>query len=323
MTDKVIIYTDKDKKIQLYVTLERETLWLSLKEISELFDRNKSVISRHLKNIFDKKELSRSSVVANFATTADDGKTYQVEYYNLDAILSVGYRVNSKQGTKFRIWATNILKTHLSNGYTINKLRLLERDIQEREEVLLLLEKLTKIDCQYLFSRIKSDDIFNIINKYQKTWTTLLDYDNSNLRFPKKLRTINTQLFDKNKIINLIDDFKTELINKNEASELFGKDTSNNLDRIISSIEQTFDGKFLYETVEEKAAHLLYFIIKDHPFIDGNKRIGAFLFMYYVNSYQLNIEIGKNTLIAIAIMVAESDPAQKDLMIKLIMNLIA
>jgi prophage maintenance system killer protein len=322
-TDNITIYSDKEQQINLRITLADETLWLSMSQIAELFGRDKSVIFKHIKNIFDEGELIKESTIANFAIVQNEGTREVerfVEHFNLDVIISVGYRVNSKQGTKFRIWATNILKNYLLSGYTINKTRLLERNIKESEEIIGLLEKLSNND-KFLIN-VKFGTVIDIINKYNKTWRTLLDYDNSNLQFPKKLRTTNDVILENEQIISLINNFKNELIGKGEASKLFGIDTSNSLSRIIAGIEQTFDGKPLYKTIEEKAAHLLYFIIKDHPFIDGNKRIGTFLFIYYLNFYKLNTEINENTLIAIALMIAESDPKQKELMVKLVVNLI-
>lgn len=328
MTKNIIIYTDKEQQVNLKITFVSETLWLSMSQIAELFGRDKSVISKHIKNIFDEGELAKESTVANFAIVQNEGKREverQVEHFNLDVILSVGYRVNSKQGTKFRIWATNTLKNHLFNGYTLNRQRLLERNIRESEEIIDLLSRLysnEKFLESIVITDARTESILDIVNKYNKTWRTLLDYDDSSLQFPKKLRKTDDVILKNKQVTSLINDFKKELVEKGEASKLFGIDTSNSLDRIISGIEQTFDKKSLYGTIEEKAAHLLYFIIKDHPFIDGNKRIGTFLFIYYLNFYKLNTGINENTLIAIALMIAESDPKQKELMVKLVVNLI-
>ncbi len=323
MDENIIIYTDKEQQVNLKITFVSETLWLSVSQIAELFGRDKSVIFKHIKNIFDEEELVKESTVANFAIVQKEGKREVerlVEHFNLDVILSIGYRVNSKVGTKFRIWATNTLKNHLFNGYTINRLRLLERNIKETDEVIDLLSRLST--SEKFLSNVESETILDVIRKYNKTWRTLLDYDSSDLQFPKNLRTTNDVILENEQVISLINDFKKEFVEKGEASKLFGIDASNSLDRIISGIEQTFDKKPLYRTIEEKAAHLLYFIIKDHPFIDGNKRIGTFLFIYYLNFYKLNAGINENTLIAIALMIAESDPKQKELMVKLVVNLI-
>ena len=314
----IIIYQNEEGSINVEVKLIDENLWLSLNQIAELFGRDKSVISRHLKNIFQEGELSKDSVVAFFATTAQDGKTYQVEYFNLDIIISVGYRVNSKRGTQFRQWSSKILKEHLQKGYTINPSVLDNLKIKELQQSLELLSH--TLLQQELVSDI-SQEILNIINQYHKTWDTLLRYDEDRL-YEESMAQDNFIEFELDEVIIAINQLKADLMNREEASSLFGNLKDHQLDGILGGLNQTFDNIPLYKTHIERAAHLLYFIIKDHPFSDGNKRIGCLLFLIYL--HKIGLEVPENNhLIAMALLVAESNPAHKDLIIQLIMRLIS
>ena len=313
----ILIYSLDNREIEVRVKLHDDTLWLSLNQISDLFGRDKSVISKHLKNIFVEKELDRDSVVANFATTAVDNKIYQVSHYNLDAIISVGYRVNSIQGTKFRQWSNRVLKEHLVKGFSVNRNNIQEEGIRELSQTVELLKDTLK---NHKLTNEIGVEVTNIILGYSKTWELLLKFDNHKLDHPKLLHEANTRL-DYAKVVPAIESLKLELMNKKEATSLFGQDVQNSLERILNIIDQTFEKKELYRSVEEKAANLLYFVIKDHPFTDGNKRIGSFLFLLFLNMHQVRFDISNSTLVAIALLVAESHPDQKDLMIKLIMNL--
>ena len=315
---KIIIYKNKNGHIDLTVNLSEETVWLSLNQLAQLFGRDKSVISRHLTNIFKTKELNKNSVVANFATTASDGKTYQVDYYNLDAIISVGYRVNSVQATQFRQWATDVLKKHLIEGYTINKNRLAENGIKELQQSIKLLQKTLKQNN--LVNDIGAETIQIIIN-YTKTWNLLLSYDEDKLNLPKTGKPFVTEL-NYETALNAIEALKTDLASKNEATALFGNDSNNKLQGILGNIEQTFDAEMLYKTIEERAAHLLYFIIKDHPFSDGNKRIGCLIFLLYLKVQNISIKLNDNGLVALALLIAQSSPDQKDLIVRLVVNLL-
>ncbi len=263
--------------------LKDETVWLTLNQMAELLDRDKSVISRHLGNIFQTGELAREAVVAKNATTASDGKTYQVDYYNLDAIISVGYRVNSKRGTQFRIWATTILKDHLVCGYSLNQRRLAEKGVEDVREILSLLAGTLESH------NLVSDEglaVLEVVNRYARTWQLLLQYDENNLPDPETRHVAKSGLeFDK--ASQAIAALKKELMVRKEASEIFGQERGNALSGIIGAVQQTFGGKDLYPGVEEKAAHLLYFVIKDHPFTDGNKRIGSFLFLLFLKKNDL------------------------------------
>lgn len=317
---EIILYQKDDGQSSLEVRLKDETVWLSLNQIAELFDRDKSVISRHLNNTFKSGELRRDAVVAKNATTAADGKTYHVDYFNLDAIISVGYRVNSIRGTQFRIWATSLLREHFIKGYTVNERRLAEKGLMEMEQAVVLLSK-TLQSHELVTDEGKA--VLEVVNKYAKSWTLLLQYDEQRLGAPKESSAAQNVLgYQKAK--EAITALKTELVKKGEASDLFGQERGQSLHGVLGNINQTFGGDELYPSAEEKAAHLLYFIIKDHPFTDGNKRIGAFLFLLFLkeNNLLTSSQINENGLVALALLVAESESSQKELMIRLILNLL-
>lgn len=322
---EIMIYQPKKNRVSLIVRLRQETVWLSLDQMAALFGRDKSVISRHIKNIFVEKELVRNSVVANFATTADDGKTYQVDYYNLDVIISVGYRVKSSNGVRFRMWATRVLKEHIVSGYTINQKRITElkqKQLQEFEDAVSL------IKCTIETKQLSSDEqsgLLKVITEYANSWLLLQKYDQNQIAFPAKTNSAK-YILDYNEAKPAIGELKSVLAAKKEASDLFGLEQDGRFDGVLKGIYQTFSGKDLYPSVEEKAAHLLYFIIKDHPFVDGNKRIASFLFIVFLaRNKQLlrkngEKKINDNALTALALLIAESQSRQKDTMIKLIMN---
>lgn len=305
----------KNNQVAVQVTLDKETIWMNLNQISELFERDKSVVSKHLKNIFKDEELERSSVVAKNATTALDGKTYQVEYFNLDVIISVGYRVNSKRGTQFRIWATKVLKEHLVKGFTINQNRL-----EELKQSIQLIK--TTLDNNEL-SKSEAKEIVDVLSDYALGLDVLDGYDHQKL----ELKYLETNVL-----------FKIEYQEAKKAiealrlkfggSKLFGNEKDDSFKSSISTINQTFDEQDLYPSIEEKAAHLLYFVTKNHSFSDGNKRIAAWLFVWYLNENKfLYNEKGKkrienNALVALTLMIAQSKPEEKDLIIKVIINLI-
>ena len=316
----IIIYQNNEGSINVEVKLLNNDLWLSLNQIAELFGRDRSVIGKHIKNIFKEDELDRNSVVAFFALTAQDGKTYQVEHFNLDAIISVGYRVNSKRGTQFRRWSSQVLKDHLQKGYSINRLTMDNLKIKELQQSIELLSH------TLLHQELVSDmgqEILTIITQYSKTWDTLLRYDEDRLQQSNEQKD---DLIELNYLeaIEAINHFKSDLIKKGEASSLFGNFKDSQLEAILGNICQTFDSQPLYTTHIERAAHLLYFIIKDHPFSDGNKRIGCLLFLMYLHKAGLkNLAPENNSLIAMALLVAESNPIHKDLIIQLIMRLMS
>ena len=324
METKIVIYEDANGEIKLDVSLENDTLWLSQKQLEVLFDRDKSVISRHIKNIFKDEELDKNSVVAKNATTATDGKIYQVEYYNLDTIISLGYRVNSKRATSFRVWATKILKDYIINGYSINNKRLQQKGLKELNETISLLKD-TISNAQIELNEAKG--LLDVILNYSRTWTLLQGYDEDSLKInfvAKEAKFI----LDSDEAKNYIAQLKDELIKKGEATELFGREKAGEFEGILRNIYQTFGGIDLLESVEEKAANLLYYIIKGHPFNDGNKRIGAFMFILFLSKnnmlYKSNgeLKINDNALVALSLMTAKSDPKQKDTIINLIVNIL-
>ncbi|ATA92328.1 RhuM family protein [Capnocytophaga canimorsus] len=316
--DQIKIFTTDDEEVSLQVSFSKETVWLTLDQMAKLFNRDKSVISRHIKNVFNEKELDYPSVVAKFATTASDGKIYQVDYYNLDVIISVGYRVKSQRGVQFRKWATQTLKQHLVQGYTINEQRLKERGI-EFNEVLSLLS--STLENQTLIND-EGVAVLKVVQEYAKSWSLLQAYDQQSL--PKSsLKNQEMNALPYEDVLKAIDQLKKSLVEKGEASELFGQIRSSGLESALATIEQGFGEEYFYPNVASRAAHLLYFIIKNHPFADGNKRTGAFLFLWYLRINQHLLQkpvenlINDNTLVALALLVAESKPEQKELIIRL------
>lgn len=318
--NKIFLYETETGKISVEVKVEKETIWLNMNQISKLFEKDKSVISRHLKNIFEEGELEKSSVVAFFATTAQDKKTYNVEFYNLDAILSVGYRVNSKKGTQFRKWATAILNEYLVKGYALNESKISKEKIQELQETINFLSKNL---LKQAFTEDNSQKILELIQEYIKTWSTLLEYDENRLGNQENFEKQNLVELDYDGVTQSIEEFKKELIKNQEASDLFGKLRDDGLKSILANIFQTFDGIPLYNSNIERAACLLYFVVKNHPFVDGNKRTGAFLFILFLKESKIDTEnISQSSLTAITLLIAISDPKEKDLMIQLVIKLI-
>lgn len=317
---ELIIYKTENNQTEVEVKFEGETFWLSLNQITDLFERDKSVISRHLKNIFKTNELDRSSVVAKNATTASDGKTYEVEYYNLDAILSVGYRVNSKRGTQFRQWATQRLKDYLVKGYAINQKRL--EQLQQVVNIIQQSGTVSELNIN------EAKGLLEVLGNYTQSFILLNQFDSNSIAVQKLNENISYEIkYSEAKAA--IKELKSELAKRKEATDLFGNEKDKSFAGILQSVVQTFDGEYLYKSIEEQAAHLLYFVIKNHPFSDGNKRIGAFLFVWFLekNKHRFKksgeLKINDNGLVALALLVAQSNPADKELMIKLVVNLIA
>lgn len=319
MNQQIQLFTSADGQAQMQVALEHETVWLSLQQLTELFGRDKSVISRHLKNIFDSNELQREAVVAKKATTAADGKTYQVEYFNLDAIISVGYRVSSVRATQFRQWATGVLKQHLVEGYTLNQRRLAERGIEFEQAVSLLSRTLAN---QQLVNE-QGRAVLQVIGDYARSWSLLQGYDEQSLQ-EQSARQTDMRALEMDDVLPAIAQLKATLIAKGEATELFGQLRGEGLASAIATIEQGFADEWFYPNVASRAAHLLYFVIKNHPLADGNKRSGSFLFLWYLQLNQHLLArpveqlINDNTLVALALLVAESLPEQKELMVRLV-----
>jgi prophage maintenance system killer protein len=318
----LVVFEAKDGTIRLDVRLESESVWLSLNQIAQLFGRDKSVISRHLRNVFSSGELERASVVAENATTAADGKTYQVEYFNLDAILSVGYRVNSKRGTQFRIWATSVLREHLVRGYTIHRQRF-ERNARELEAALALVRKTAGSEA---LSTDQGRGLVDVIARYTQTFLLLQRYDEGLLSEPKG--AAGGVLPKVSAARTAIAKLKRDLVARGQATDLFGREREHGLASLLGNLDQSVFGKPAYATVESKAAHLLYFVIKNHPFSDGNKRIGSFLLVEFLHRNGRLDRGGQPVLndvglAALALLVAESAPKDKEVMIRLVMNMLA
>lgn len=294
--------------------MKDETVWLSLEQMTKLFDRDKSVISRHIKNIL-KEELD-SSTVANFATVQKEGNRKiirSIEYYNLDMIISIGYRVKSPQGVTFRKWANKILKDYMIKGYAVNQKRL-----EYLEKTVKLIDIANRIDEK--LNNGDAGEILKVIGNYSKALDLLDDYDHKTLSKPKGSNSKEQIKYEE--CINIVNKLKFNI-----ESNLFAIERNKGLDSIINDLYQTFDGKEVYKSVEEKAANFLYLIVKNHIYIDGNKRIAAALFIYFLNFYGIlnkdnNQIIDNNTLAAITLLVAESNPKEKEILIDLIINFI-
>lgn len=320
--DQIAIFTNKDGNVRVDVKLETEMVWLTQSQIAELFEKERSVVTKHIRNILKEGELDES-VCAKFAHTSSDSKVYKTSYYNLDMIISVGYRVNSKRGIEFRRWANEILKDYLIKGYSINRQKITADKIGELQQTIELLSN-TLINQKLVDS--EGEEILSVIKNYAKTWDILIKYDEDRLGIPnnKQSNAESIKKLSYDSAISAIKSIKQELRTKGESVELFGNEKDDSLKGILANIYQTFDGNDLYPSLEEKASNLIYFLIKNHPFSDGNKRIGSFLFLLFLQNnkkFLLNIP-SPEALTAIALLIAESDPKQKDLIIKLVMNLI-
>jgi prophage maintenance system killer protein len=320
--DQVILFQAADGQVTLDVRLEADTVWLSQAQMAELFGRERSVITRHVGNVFREGELPEKSNV-HFLHIA--GADRPVGFYNLDVIISVGYRVKSPRGTQFRIWATQVLRQHLIEGYTLHQRRLQERGLDDLQQALALMAR--TLSTRGLVSD-EGQAVLEVVQRYSRAWRWLLAYDEDRLApafaepdgVPEALGLAEAQL--------AIDTLRRDLAHCGESTPLFGQENRQALAGILGAIEQTFDGQPLYPTAQLRAAHLLYFVIKDHPFADGNKRIGTLLFLEFLRRNQLLLlpdgqpRIADNGMAALALLIAESAPQQKDLIIRLVMALL-
>lgn len=328
MSNKILIYEGEGKRIEVQLDSKSETLWLSQKQISELLDTSTDNISLHLKNIYQDKELDAKATTEDYSVVRQEGRREvkrRLKHYNLDAIISVGYRVNSKKGTQFRQWATARLKEYLVKGYTLNQQRL-----SQHQEQLEKLKRTLSLFQQRVIEQAnlpEAQGLVKVIADYTHTFVLLNQFDGERLPtddFDEDIRyKINHK--EARQAISLLVD---SLIDKGEATELVGNEKDDSYAGVLGAVVQSFGDEYLYSSIEAQAAHLLYFIIKSHPFTDGNKRIGAFMFIWFLqcNQHHLKksgeLKINDNALAAIALLVAQSDPKQKELMIHLIMNLI-
>jgi prophage maintenance system killer protein len=315
---EVVIYRSKDSKTALDVRLVGETVWLTQAQMAKLFERDQSVISRHINSVFKEKELNRKSNMQKMHIAKSDKP---VVLYSLDMIISVGYRVNSKRGTQFRIWATQTLKDHLVRGYTLNRQRF-EKNARELEAALTLVCKTAGREA---LSGDQGRGLVDVISRYTQTFLLLQRYDEGLLTEPKG--TAGGTLPATSEARSAVTTLKKDLIDRREAGPLFGQERDAGLASILGNLEQSVLGAPAYPSIESKAAHLLYFVIKNHPFSDGNKRIGSLLFVDFLNRNGQLFRNGEAVindvgLAALALLVAESDPKDKEIVIHLVMNML-
>ncbi len=303
---ELVLFESTDKSVSLRVPFENDTVWLNRQQMAMLFDRDIKTVGKHINNALEE-ELDDvgSSVVANFATTASDGKIYNVEYYSLDVIISVGYRVKSKRGVEFRKWANSVLKSYILKGYAAN-----DRRLTELKQTLQILRRNE--------AELESNQILSVVEQYAKALDLLDDYDHLCVKKPEG--TNETYHLTYEECRKLIESMKFAA-----ESDMFGNEKDESFKGSIGAIYQTFGGSDVYPSVQEKAANLLYFITKNHSFSDGNKRIAATIFLYFLNKNSIllkdgNKRIEDNTLVALTIMIAESKPTEKELMINLVMQ---
>ena len=321
LNDKIIIYQSEDGKTQLDVKLEKETVWLTQKQIAELFGTKRPAISKHLKNIYTSEELTEESTCSILEHMGNDGRqSYNTKYYNLDAILSVGYRVNSKNATRFRQWANSVLKQYLVKGYAINE-NIRKHQIAELRQLIQVLGR--AIQQQPTKTTDESNALFDVVVDYTYALDTLDNYDYQRLHIAKTTKEEPFHATYENAMHEI-----DMLRQKFGGSVLFGNEKDDSFKSSIGQIYQTFDGTELYPSVEEKAAMLLYLVTKNHSFSDGNKRIAATLFLWFMNNNAIlyrpdgTKRIADNTLVALTLMIAESKTEEKDIMVKVVVNLI-
>ncbi|WP_455540383.1 RhuM family protein [Prevotella fusca] len=321
LNDKIIIYQSEDGKTQLDVKLEQETVWLTQKQIAELFGTKRPAITKHLKNIYASEELTEESTCSILEHMGNDGRqSYNTKYYNLDAILSVGYRVNSKNATRFRQWANSVLKQYLVKGYAINE-NIRKQQIAELRQLIQVLGR--AIQQQPAKTTDESNALFDVVVDYTYALDTLDNYDYQRLHISKTTKEEPFHATYENAMHEI-----DVLRQKFGGSVLFGNEKDESFKSSIGQIYQTFDGTELYPSVEEKAAMLLYLVTKNHSFSDGNKRIAATLFLWFMNNNAIlyrpdgTKRIADNTLVALTLMIAESKTEEKDIMVKVVVNLI-
>jgi prophage maintenance system killer protein len=323
MNDQQIqIFTSEDGQAHLEVTLEQETVWLSQAQMAELFGKDVRTVNEHIGNVYSEAELEKERTIRKFRIVRQEGKRQvqrEIDHYNLDAIISVGYRVKSQRGVQFRKWATQVLKDHLVQGYTLNQRRLTERGIEFEQAVSLLSRTLTN---QGLVST-EGEAVARVISDYARSWSLLQGYDEQQLT-ELNIKQPGMHSLALEEALKAIGELKQTLIAKGEATELFGQVRGDGLTSALATIEQGFGDELFYPNVATRAAHLLYFVIKNHPLADGNKRCGSFLFLWYLRRNAALLArpveqlINDNTLVALALLVAESLPDQKTVMIRLI-----
>lgn len=316
----IVIYQAKNGAIELETDITKETIWASQLQIANVFGVDLRTVNEHIKNIYRTKELLEKATIRKIRIVQKEGKREverEVSHYNLDAIIAIGYRVNSKNATQFRIWATKVLKEHITKGFTINRTQI-QKNYQE---FLKAVESVQNLLPEHITLDPKT--ILELIKEFSSTWVSLDAYDKESLtpvgRNKKAIR------LDSLELITAIQSLKSELIRKGEATEIFAQEQKNgNIEGIIGNVMQSFAGQDVYKTIEEKAAHLLYFMVKNHPLVDGNKRSGAFAFIWFLRKTKLKTarNISPHVLTALTLLIAESDPAKKDQMTALITQML-
>ena len=315
MKNEILLFENQDVKLE--VNMKYDSVWLTQGQMAELFNTSRTNIIEHISNIYSDEELDKNSTCQDFRQVRKEGKrtvTRTIPFYNLDMIISVGYRVNSKQGIIFRKWATSILKDYMIKGYAVNQKRL-----EYLEKTVKLIDIAGRIDIN--LKGIEAQEIIKVINNYSNALNLLDDYDHK--RIIKPNGTIDENKINYEDCMNIVNKLKFS-----SDSDLFALERDNGVETIIFDIYQTFDGKDLYSSIEEKAANFLYLIIKNHVFIDGNKRIAATLFIYFLEFYNLLYKDGKqvidnNTLVAITLLIAQSNPKEKEILVDLVMNFLS
>ena len=316
----IILYQSPDGSSSLEVRLDHETAWLTQAQLAELFSVKIPAINKHLKNIFVVEELAEDSVISILETTAADGKNYQTRYYNLDAIIAVGYRVNSDQATRFRQWASKVLKDHIVKGYSINEQRFREQ-AEKLTDMRRTVELLTRTLASQEQVNEAGKDVLRVITDYAYALTLLDRYDHGTLTIEETTRQA-LHVIDYDEAISIVASMKGEF------DGLFGIEKDQGFKSALGAIYQTFGGNELYPSVEEKGANLLYFVVKNHAFSDGNKRIAAALFIYFLGANDIlyradgSKRLADNALVALTLLIAESRPDEKDTIVKVIVNLI-
>jgi len=316
----IVIYQADDGHTGLQVQLDQDTVWLTQKQMAELFDKDVRTVNEHLKNIFKESELEESSVVRKFRITAADGKSYNTGHYDLDVIISVGYRVKSVQGTRFRQWATHTLRSHIVEGYTVNQQRL-EEQSQKFIELQKVVDLLSRTLGQQQLVSDTGQDVLQVITDYAYALDTLDRYDHGSLAVEATSGPASFMLQYK-EAISIVQSMK------NDFDGLFGQEKDQGFKSALGAIYQTFDGVDVYSSIEEKAANLLYFIVKNHAFTDGNKRIAAAVFIYFLARNGIlyrpdgSKRLADNALVALTLLIAESRPDEKDTIVKVVVNLV-
>lgn len=307
LMNELVLFEAQDGSVKLNVTIAEETVWLTQAQMVQLFDVSKQNISLHINNCFREGELDKTSVVKESLTTASDGKKYRIKYYNLDVIISVGYRVKSKRGVEFRRWANSVLKEYIIKGYSVNHNRM-----NQLNEVIRVMKRVE--------NSLDTRQVLIVVERYSQALELLDAYDHQNMIRPKGNKA--TYILTYEECRKVIDNMKF-----GNSSSLFGNEKDDSFKGSIGAIYQSFAGKDLYPSLEEKAANLLYFVTKNHSFSDGNKRIAATMFLYFLDKNDVLFQDGEkliddHTLVALTIMIAESNPEEKEMMISLIMNCI-